>query len=73
MEELKNKTFVFYPEFSGMNGGVLAILLFMLAGAFFIFLPEFLEAGRQRSIADNIWMYSLGLANFLAAFIIFSL
>jgi uncharacterized membrane protein YdbT with pleckstrin-like domain len=71
MEELKNKTFVFYPEFSGMSGSVVAILFLMLAGAFFIFLPEFMAAGQQRSFTDNILLYALGMISFLMAFVVF--
>jgi uncharacterized membrane protein YdbT with pleckstrin-like domain len=72
MNELKGKTFIFYPEFSGMNASIATVFVLILVGASMIFLPEVLIMFDKKIQLNNMILYTVGGICLLLSAIIYS-
>jgi uncharacterized membrane protein YdbT with pleckstrin-like domain len=72
MSDLRNKTFTFRPEFTGMNESVTVMAFLMLFGGCLVFLPEIITAGRLKPTINTTYTsYTAGFLCLLVALILY--
>jgi hypothetical protein len=69
--KLKKKTFVFYPEFSGMVGSTTLMSALLIVGACLVFTQEIFGNPKSGLLVSDIIMYVLGGLCFIAALFVY--